>query len=394
MEKKVLVADDNEHLLWLMRDILDFLGYQMVTASDGVEALNIIKDSSVPVAMIDIRMPKMDGWGVLKEIWKNRYQTEVIFISGFGDLVEIKREAEACGAFGCISKPVKVEEIESVLQECFQMLETATEVTRLERENAVLRGLIKRFDTPPGEAKTTQPEDFVDSASVRSVMHAIRNHLAIMRGSTRILKKRVRAGTEKDRAVGSLEKGIEEISEVLSEFGRFNKRCRFGVSLADPKRLIRETIEWLRPEIPKNIKLTVRLSQKIPQIYADPSRLRQSFANIIFNAVEAMPRGGKLKVKGKVTKRQDKSGIQDLCLDFSDSGVGIPKKEFPNIYIPGYSTKEKGRGLGLAVTKRIIEDHAGEINFTSEVNKGTIFTVKLPIREGGLNGVKRKSSNR
>lgn len=393
MEKRVLVAEDDEQILGLLRELLSSLGYQPMTARNGLKALHIIKESSVPVAIIDIRMPKMGGLSVLKEIRKNHYRTEVILITGFPSAVP-EQTGKTWGAFGYLAKPFKLEQIESLLEECFRMLETTNDVTRLERENVTLRDLLKRLDTPTREGEPTQSEEFVDFPSFRSVMHEIQNHLAVMRGSAQILKRRLRVGTDKARAVDSLIRSIDALSGMTSKFRQFKEEHRFGFSFIDPRRLLRETIEWLKPKVPKNIKLTVRLSEKIPQIYADASGLRQVFTNIIFNAVEAMPRGGQLKVKGKVTKRQDKSGIQDLCLDFSDSGVGIPKKDFPNIFIPGYSTKEKGRGLGLAVTKKIIEDHAGEINFTSEVNKGTTFTVQLPIREGDLNGVKRKSSNR
>ena len=124
--------------------------------------------------------------------------------------------------------------------------------------------------------------------------------------------------------------------------------------------------------IPENINLTTKLGE-IPQMMLDPEQIQRVFLNLIQNAIEAMPEGGKLMI---TTSRTDYSAE----ISIEDYGIGIPEEYMPKLFTPLFTTKIKGLGLGLAVCKQIVESNGGKIMAKSKAGQGTTFTVKLPIQ--------------
>ena len=118
--------------------------------------------------------------------------------------------------------------------------------------------------------------------------------------------------------------------------------------------------------------LTKKVDSSLPEIEMDGDQMRQVMVNIITNAVQAMPEGGKMTV----TARQ-KDGFIGVAI--ADTGVGIPEEAIGKVFDPLYTMKAKGIGLGLAVCRSIVERHEGHIGVKSIVGKGTTFTIKLPL---------------
>jgi signal transduction histidine kinase len=119
-----------------------------------------------------------------------------------------------------------------------------------------------------------------------------------------------------------------------------------------------------------------QLNGMLPAILADPDQLVQVFGNIILNAVQAMPDGGQLIVESQVPSPEW------VAVSFTDTGGGIPEENLGRLFEPLFTTKAKGIGLGLAMTKTLVEGHGGKIEVESEVGKGSTFTVRLPISVG------------
>jgi PAS domain S-box-containing protein len=128
-----------------------------------------------------------------------------------------------------------------------------------------------------------------------------------------------------------------------------------------------------RNPIPENIALTRTPSDTLPDIMADPDKLLQVFTNLITNACQAMPAGGSLTIQSAV------SGEDRVRVSVTDTGTGITEEHMKRLFEPLFSTKAKGIGLGLVVTKAIVEAHQGSIDVRSEPGKGTTFTVTLPV---------------
>jgi signal transduction histidine kinase len=136
-----------------------------------------------------------------------------------------------------------------------------------------------------------------------------------------------------------------------------------------------------KASLPPGIEVVRRLAPDLPRILADPGQLAQAFGNIVQNAIQAMSEGagtGRLEL---ATSAVDGAGLE---VSISDTGVGIPKDQLHRVFEPLFTTKAKGIGLGLAVTRTVIDNHGGSIEVRSEPGRGTTFTVRLPTRpEGG-----------
>jgi signal transduction histidine kinase len=115
--------------------------------------------------------------------------------------------------------------------------------------------------------------------------------------------------------------------------------------------------------------------EPLPPIYCDEKQLKQVFINLIKNAIEAMGKGGKIKIKLKTILGQK------LYVAIEDEGCGIPEENIPNIVEPFFTTKKEGTGLGLMVSKQIIKDHKGVLNIKSISKKGTTVEILLPLQQ-------------
>jgi signal transduction histidine kinase len=143
-----------------------------------------------------------------------------------------------------------------------------------------------------------------------------------------------------------------------------------------PKSIMAETLALIR--VPESIQVS-DLAQSEPKIEVDVERMKRVFVNIIKNAIDAMPEGGKLTI----TSKESDGNLQ---IAFTDTGVGIPEETLDKLWTPLFTTKAKGMGLGLPICKRFVEAHEGNILVESKVGRGTTFTVTVPIKpklEGG-----------
>ncbi|MBI5181022.1 MAG: ATP-binding protein, partial [Nitrospirae bacterium] len=123
-------------------------------------------------------------------------------------------------------------------------------------------------------------------------------------------------------------------------------------------------------------KIDVNIPSDIPEVMADELLIRQAFTNLIQNSVDAMSEGGELKVEGKYHAADGINKMVEIVI--MDTGTGIPKDKIDKIFLPFFTTKPKGTGLGLALVHKIILSHNGRIEVESEEGKGTIFRVYLP----------------
>lgn len=169
----------------------------------------------------------------------------------------------------------------------------------------------------------------------------------------------------------------EEIGRLDSIIKRFLKAVRpFQINLReeDIKNTINKAISGMSLEISaEGISVEVVFTKEIPKFLYDPDLIEQAFRNIIKNAIQAMPDGGKITIKAEVQKEMCK-----ICI--TDTGKGIAMKDLKHIFDPYFTTREEGTGLGLMIVNRIIVAHDGEISVMSEENEGTTIVVSLPLK--------------
>jgi len=209
------------------------------------------------------------------------------------------------------------------------------------------------------------------------VGHELRNPLGAIKNAVYYIKGKVaksELAQNEPRVMEFLDIVDDEINssnKIISDLLGFSRVGKPAVSSARIEKVIESTLT--RTPIPENIELTKKLDTGLPEVNIDTDQIQQVLVNIITNATQAMPEGGKLTIA---------AGEKDsfLEVEIADTGFGMTQEVVDKIFDPLYTTKAKGIGLGLAVCKSIIDRHEGSIEVKSEVGKGTTFTIKLPLK--------------
>jgi two-component system CheB/CheR fusion protein len=170
-------------------------------------------------------------------------------------------------------------------------------------------------------------------------------------------------------SLDGVEKNVEYINKIVQDLQDYAKPNIPNAKETDLEALCKEVL--FKNKLPENIKATCVVNVKAKKIVTDQSMLRRVLSNLINNAVQAMPEGGKLQVSAY----QD---AKNTVIEVQDSGVGIPEEVKSKLFTPLFTTKPKGQGFGLAVVKRLTEAIGGTVTYESELGKGTKFTLLLP----------------
>jgi PAS domain S-box-containing protein len=205
------------------------------------------------------------------------------------------------------------------------------------------------------------------------VAHEINNPLAVLYGMIQDLNEMPKSCTpEKAEKMLHVARRIKEIVQSLLMFSRQSESGRSEENIND---VIKDVLMLTSSQLARNkIELVRRFSNDLPHLQVSASQLQQVFMNIIMNAVDAMPGGGKLIISTTAANSV-------VRIDFEDTGPGIPEDIADKIFLPFFSTKEVGRGigLGLSISYGIIEDHGGKLEVESKPEGGAKFSVNLPV---------------
>lgn len=208
-----------------------------------------------------------------------------------------------------------------------------------------------------------------------SVAHEIKNPLISIQGFAR------RIGTTEDRDKSMkyakfIEQEADRLSQVLAKLLGFSRMDEPKKDLLDMNEIVDDTVMFMEHHLTrfKNVEISVEKKPDLPMVYVDRIHIQQTVVNIIMNAAQAMPEGGRIQIK---TGMND----QHVFIAIRDTGVGIKEEDLERIFEPFFTTKEKeqGTGLGLSLCKRLIEANAGKIEVESKIGEGTTFTIMIPI---------------
>jgi len=211
------------------------------------------------------------------------------------------------------------------------------------------------------------------------VGHDLRNPLTGIAGATYYLKMKMgsRGDSRKKREMLELiEKDIDYSNKIVNDLLDYSREIRLDLTETSPRSIVEETLSMV--EAPDNVAI-LNLARNMPKLSVDMEKIKRVFLNIVKNAVDAMPKGGRLTIKGR------KSGA-NFEFSFEDTGVGMAQQMVEKIFSPLFTTKAKGMGFGLAICKRIVEAHRGKISVETAIGKGTTFIVTVPLKpevEGG-----------
>lgn len=206
------------------------------------------------------------------------------------------------------------------------------------------------------------------------IAHEIRNPLTSINILIHSLRERLPSENSQQEDLKVIEEEIHRMNEIVNQFLRFAKPASPLLEKTDVLSIVEETLQLLRPHIEKQRIVVEKEFQALPMIQMDPEQMKQAMLNLLLNAIQAMPEGGELTLRGQNSKEG-----QWIHLSIEDSGMGISPEDIDKLFDPFFSTKEGGIGLGLSITHRIIDQHHGKIEVESDPGHGTLFTVWLPI---------------
>jgi len=216
-----------------------------------------------------------------------------------------------------------------------------------------------------------------------TVAHEVRNSLNFI--NLTIDQIRAKHLNGDDRAARVMERNLANIKDEISRLNHLvndvlasGRQAPPTLAPCDLMATLTEAVALVgRQARNQSVKIELDLAQGLPVFRLDPAQIKTCFLNILTNAIQAMPLGGQVRIFAVITKAPN--GEESLDLHFADTGPGIPPAEREKVFAPFYSTKATGFGLGLAIAKKIIEDHAGQVFVDSGDKPGTDLVVQLPF---------------
>ena len=216
---------------------------------------------------------------------------------------------------------------------------------------------------------------------VNNPLEAIKNALYLMQTSSEV--------DQNSRFLEIARKETERVSHIIRQMLGFARRPG-EVDWVDVNQVLEETVVLLEKKMrQQRITITKQLDPLLPPIRARADQLRQVFLNLIINAQQAITSEGEIRIS---TSRYDQALQPSIIVQLSDSGVGIPADDLTRIFDPFFSTGKKGTGLGLWVTQDIVRQHGGRIEVSSDIGRGTVFSIVLQVDSPVLEDAKKEST--
>ena len=374
MAEKILLVDDEEGIRKVLGISLTDSGYQVITAKNGEEALEIFKKEPVPIVLTDIKMPGMDGIDLLKEIKKDSPDTEVIMITGHGEM-ELAIQSLKFDATDFITKPINDDALEIAMKRAKERIALKNKVREYTENLEVLV-----------EEKTKQlvsAERLVAvGQTAAGLAHAIKNIAGGLTGGAFVLEKGIELENKKYLHQGwEMVKGnVNRIKNLSLDLLTYAKEREPNRELCDPNRPIQEVFDLTMPSArDQGVTLETELDKTLPALRFEPEAIHRCLLNLVMNAIDACMDMDCSNRDCKVILRCLRSEGWAVEYQVEDTGCGMTEEVNGKIFQLFFSTKgSRGTGLGLMIVKKIIDEHRGTIDCTTEKGKGSIFMIKLP----------------
>lgn len=209
------------------------------------------------------------------------------------------------------------------------------------------------------------------------VAHEIRNSLGGIRGFASLLSRDLREEPHLKEMAAAIIEGTKALEKLVAGLLHYARPIQLQPETKDLRVLIKETAKFAEvdPSFPPSVKMTLHIPNDPALAPVDGQAFKSALLNLIFNAVQAMPDGGRLTLS--LLK------VEGCCqIEVADTGIGMDSDTLEHLFSPFFTTKKKGNGLGLVETEKIVKAHRGSIDVRSQIGRGSTFTITLPLRRG------------
>jgi len=374
MGYRILVVDDEKDIRELLAvTLMGVGGYSVQLAESGEEALRKIGTEGFDLVLADLKIPKMDGLQLLSEIVSSKPEILTVLMTGYGS-IRSALEAIKGGASDYLMKPVDMVELiarlQKVLEERQRFIKLRDWGAQLERVNQEL----KKLDEMKSE--------FISLASheLRTPLTAVRCAIQLMLAgkSGKINRTQKKFLSMSETNMNRLTKIVNELLDLSQiKSGRRETQCE-DMDLIE---IIEYILACLRPQAKgKAVELRSDVEEGFRTVYADREMVEKILINLLGNAIKFTPEHGEVIVSARVSEEKRKA-----LISVRDSGIGIRKDQLEGLFMKFHQMEESphvhvdGAGLGLVLTKGLVEAQGGEIWVESEFGKGSTFSFTLPI---------------
>jgi two-component system sensor histidine kinase HydH len=214
------------------------------------------------------------------------------------------------------------------------------------------------------------------------IAHEINNPLTTMKNLVHTMRGAHPADDVGDQDLSIIAEEIEKINRLVVNFLRYARPPKAKKKSLAPREVVEKTLDLLEPQIKqKRINIKRNLGQDAQRIFVDQEQLGQVYLNLLLNAIQASPEGAEIEVFVRSVFADSSDVPTRVELGVTDHGCGIRMEDRSRVFLPFFTTKSQGSGLGLAISQRIIEDHGGELSFTSRPDEETTFLISLSLQE-------------
>lgn len=372
---RILFVDHEESIREIVSKMVSLMGFEVVATSHGKEALEILNRESISILVIDVTMLEMDGFEMMKTIRTKFPSLPILCMIGptspysYTDVV-------ASGTTDYINKPFTIDEMTAKLK-------------RVIREKDLIRDLTQKSIELERENEEHKRLDQLKSDFISGVSHELQSPLTVIKEIfSLVLDERIGTLTgDQKEYLGIANKNFLRLTSLIDavhDFSRYESgkelKLKFEPVYLNP--VVEEAWMTLSQQLEeKKIAFENHLDSDIPMVLVDRHRFMEVFINLIGNGMKSTPPGGKITIDSKgLTEKRDY-----LKVVVTDTGGGIPSEDLPKVFDRFYQAQrvQEGTtivtGLGLAITKEIIEGHQGFIQVESKSGSGTSFIFTLPL---------------
>jgi len=354
----LLIVDDDSHIRSALKALLEAEGYRVTAVESAKKALEHL-DQDIDLILADVKMPEMTGLELLADVKKSNPEIPFIIFTGAGDK-KTMTSALKKGANDYIEKPFHSDEI-------LFSVKRVLKIQKMERE---IKGSAERLIQSAKMASMGQLN--------ASIAHELNNPLTGIKGYAQLMKKKC------PREAKLIIEQADHMIEVIENVRQFSKRSSFKPKKQSILNPLKRALELMSAQLHTHgINIKKKIKKELPFVNIDVTRFQQVFLNLISNAQDAIEekreKEGEISIEIYETHRKD--GLRSMIIKVSDNGIGfIEKTNKDKLFEAFFSTKKSGVGLGLSIVKDIINEHRGDIQCESEFQKGTTFTITLPIQ--------------